>query len=110
MPPQLDLDRLSQSFAALARHQDWTSLHSPKNLACALAVEAGELLSLFQWQSDAVNHKLATAPPTAAVAAELADIVLYANALADCLEIDLPAAIERKCEANAQRLGLYDGN
>lgn len=105
MPPQLDLDRLSQSFSAVARHQGWSSLHSPKSLACALSVEAGELLRLFQWQNDKATHIAAQAPAPAAVAAELADIVLYANALADQLDIDLCEALEQKCAVNERRFG-----
>lgn len=106
MSRQLNLDALSQSFSAIARQQRWTPLHSPKNLACAISVEAAELLVLFQWHSETETHPAAAAPPTAAVAAELADIVLYANALADQLGIDLAEAVMHKCHANNQRFGL----
>ena len=110
MPRLLDLDALTHAFGAIARQQGWSSLHTPKNLACALTVEAGELLRLFQWQDDGNVHDRAASPAKAEVAAELADIVLYANALADRLEIDLVAAVESKCESNARRFGLsHDG-
>ncbi len=110
MPRQIDLDTLPHAFSTVARQQGWSSLHSPKSLACALTVEAGELLSLFQWQDGGNLHERAASPATKDVAAELADIVLYANALADRLEIDLVAALHSKCESNARRFGLsYDG-
>ena len=108
--PHLDLAQMSQSFAAIARQQGWVSLHSPKSLACALSVEAGELLRLFQWQSETADHAAAAAPERLAVAGELADILLYANALADQLDIDLAEAVRQKCAANQRRFGAGDGD
>jgi hypothetical protein len=34
---------------AFAAARDWDQFHSPKNLAVAVSVEAGELLEHFQW-------------------------------------------------------------
>ena len=32
--------------------RDWGQYHSPRNLAMALSVEAGELLELYLWSAD----------------------------------------------------------
>lgn len=110
MPRQLDLDALTHSFSAIARHKNWSALHNPKNLACAISVEAAELLQLFQWQDAAQVHAGAEEPARELVAAELADLTLYINALADRLGIDLLQAVQQKCAANEHRFGLRDGD
>jgi len=40
------LKRLVERFV---RERDWEQFHTPKNLSMGLAVEAAELMELFQW-------------------------------------------------------------
>ncbi len=47
-----DLLELRNALRAFALDRDWDQFHSPKNLAAALSVEAGELLEHFQWLKD----------------------------------------------------------
>ena len=91
---------LRQRLADFASERDWDTYHSPKNLAMALAAEAGELLEHFQWLTEAQSTAL---PDDAreAVALELADIQLYLVRLADKLGVDLVAAAHRKIDLNA---------
>jgi dCTP diphosphatase len=99
-PPTLE--QLAARLAEFARERDWDQFHSPKNLAMALAGEAGEVIEHFQWLTEAQSLDL---PPGVrdAVALELADVLLYLVRLADRLEIDLTAAALRKIELNATR-------
>lgn len=106
MSGQLDLDALSTSFTTIARQRGWSELHTPRNLASAISVEAAELLALFQWQLDNSTRPEAAAPERERVAEELADILLYCNALADALAIDLTSALQHKMETNARRSDL----
>ena len=46
------LERLRNQLRDFADAREWNQFHSPKNLAIALSVEAGELLEHFQWLSD----------------------------------------------------------
>lgn len=105
MSRQLDLDSLSASFDAIARQHGWSELHTPRNLACAISVEAAELLALFQWQLDHSTRLEAAPPARERVAEELADILLYCNALADALAIDITSAVQGKSKINARRVG-----
>ena len=61
-------DELAGRLSAFARDRDWEQFHSPKNLAMAVAAEAGELLEHFQWLTDAESRELptpsATGPPS----------------------------------------------
>jgi dCTP diphosphatase len=85
-----------------ARERDWEQFHSPKNLAMALAGEAGELLEHFQWLTEQQSQDLA-ADKTDAVALELADILIYLVRLAERLDVDLVEAANRKVAINEAR-------
>jgi NTP pyrophosphatase (non-canonical NTP hydrolase) len=92
-------DDLRQRLADFAAERDWDQFHSPKNLAMALAAEAGELLEHFQWLSEAQSAALDAAQRDE-VALELADIALYLVRLSDKLGIDLVEAAHRKMALN----------
>jgi dCTP diphosphatase len=96
------LDDLSARLLAFARARDWEQFQSPKNLAMALAGEAGELLEHFQWLSEAQSADL-TPEKRRAVAHELADILSYLLRMAERLDIDVIAATEEKIAINEQR-------
>jgi NTP pyrophosphatase (non-canonical NTP hydrolase) len=66
----------------------------------ALSAEAGELLEIFQWLSDAQSMRLSP-EAHAAASDELADVLLYLIRLSDRLGIDLMQAAQRKLAANA---------
>jgi NTP pyrophosphatase (non-canonical NTP hydrolase) len=92
-------DDLRQRLAAFAAERDWDQFHSPKNLAMALAAEAGELLEHFQWLTEAESAALAD-DRRDEVALELADILLYLVRISDKLDVDLLAAAHRKIGLN----------
>lgn len=97
-----ELDPLRDSLRAFAAERDWDQFHSPKNLAMALAVEAGELLETFQWLTEAQSREL---PPETLAAAgeEIADVLLYLVRLADRLDLDPVECARRKMVANAAK-------
>ena len=102
------MDNTTAAVRAFAAARDWEQFHTPKNLAMALAGEAGELLEIFQWltaeESERVDRHRA--------GEELADVMIYAIRMADVLDIDLAAAIWAKLEKNAERypVGKAKGN
>ena len=103
-----EIVELAARLRQFAAERDWEQFHTPKNLAMALAGEAGELLAELQWltpeQSAAV---MADAAAAARVEAELADVLIYLVRLADVLEVDLVDAAHRKIDAGARR---YDAD
>jgi len=96
------LDQLNARLLRFARERDWEQFQSPKNLAMALAGEAGELLEHFQWLTEAQSADLG-ADKKRAVGHELADILSYLVRLAERLDIDLLAATDEKIAINEQR-------
>jgi NTP pyrophosphatase (non-canonical NTP hydrolase) len=97
-----DLLELRNALRAFALDRDWDQFHSPKNLAAALSVEAGELLEHFQWLKDEESRNLPD-PVRQAVAEEMADVLLYLIRIADKLDVDLMEAARRKIELNAKK-------
>jgi dCTP diphosphatase len=96
------LDDLNRRLKEFAQTRDWEQFHSPKNLAMALAGEAGELLEHFQWLTQAQSLDLPL-DKKEQVALELADILIYAIRCAERLHIDLIAATYRKIAINERR-------
>ena len=45
------ISHLTAQIRAFCQARDWEQFHSPKELALALSVEAGELLQHFVWQT-----------------------------------------------------------
>ncbi len=58
----MDLDSIRQRLRQFAAVRDWDQFHSPKNLAMALAAEAGELVELFQWLTEDQSRALHESP------------------------------------------------
>jgi dCTP diphosphatase len=103
MPPSTDkLEILRARLDAFAAERDWDQFHNPKNLAMALAGEAGELVEHFQWLTFEEAANLAPDVKDA-VALECADVLLFLLRLADKLDIDVAAAADRKLELNARK-------
>jgi len=97
-----ELENLRDELRKFAAARDWDQFHSPKNLAMALSAEAGELLEVFQWLTEAQSRSL-TPEAQSAASEEIADVLLYLIRLGDQLGIDPVAAAQRKLIANAQK-------
>ncbi|MHB8254203.1 MAG: nucleotide pyrophosphohydrolase [Acidiferrobacter sp.] len=95
-------DDLKKRLAEFAQERDWEQFHSPKNLAMALIVEAGELVEPLQWLTEDETHKLSGAQHQA-ISEEAADVLLYLIRFADKLNIDLEQAAWAKIEKNAAK-------
>lgn len=100
--PSTDLETLRDELRAFSAARDWDQFHSPKNLAMALAGEAGEVLEIFQWLTEAQSRTL-DEKARAAARDEIADVLLYLIRLADQLGIDPIAEAKRKLADNARR-------
>jgi dCTP diphosphatase len=97
---------LRDALRHFAAERDWDQYHSPKNLAAALSVEAGELLENFQWVTEDASGSLST-EQLAKVREELGDVLLYLIRLADKLNIDLAEAGHSKIALNAEKYPVH---
>lgn len=96
------LDLLRAEIAAFVDERDWRQFHSPRNLAAALAVEAGEILEHFQWLTNKQSRVLPL-PKLESVRDEIGDVLIYLLRLADELQIDPLDAAVRKLETNREK-------
>lgn len=97
----LDLLAIHKAFRQLAETRGWQAYHTPKNLAAAIAVEAAELLEIFQWLTEEQSRAVAQDPEAKTkVADEVADILMYLTELCARLEIDVAQAVAHKIKKN----------
>lgn len=74
--------------------RNWRQFHTPKNLAQAISVEAGELNDLYLWDRQ---------PNIGKVQEEMADILIFLLSMADVLQIDLAGAVINKIAENDKK-------
>lgn len=96
----MDISALQQRLRRFADERDWQPYQTPKNLAMAMAVEAAELLEIFQWLTPEQSLNLDEAQRRH-LGEELSDVLLYLVQIADHGGVDLDAAVERKLALNA---------
>jgi NTP pyrophosphatase (non-canonical NTP hydrolase) len=96
----MDLKTLEAAMHAFVESKGWYRDDSPrpqlpKNLAISLVLEASEVLEHFQWDDNSTDK--------AALASELADVMLYLLQLASLNQIDLGQAVLDKLAKNYGR-------
>jgi NTP pyrophosphatase (non-canonical NTP hydrolase) len=91
-------------IAAFADARNWDQFHTPKNLAMAIAGEAGELVAEFQWLKPEESFLAAMGKEKLRdVELEIADVTIYLLRLADKLEVDIASVVRDKIQINEKR-------
>jgi NTP pyrophosphatase (non-canonical NTP hydrolase) len=99
-----DIEDLTARIRAFSDARSWEAFHTPKNLAMALAGEAGELLAELQWLNDEqISAGLSGSDLRERVRLELADVFMYLVRFADVTGIDLAQATLDKLARNELR-------
>ena len=102
--PTTTLGELRNAVAAFVTARNWDQYHSPKNLAMSIAIEASEIMEIFQWSEPAEGPRILAAPEVrAAVADELADVLIYLMSFANQADLDLSRAFRKKMAHNERR-------
>lgn len=102
--PIPDLAAVMMALRAFVQERDWERFHDPKNLAMAVASEAGELAAELRWvpseKSDAWCEDEAN---RGRLRDEIADVLITTLMLADRAGVDPIEAITAKMEKNAAK-------
>ena len=100
----MDITAIQATLRKFAQDRDWEQYHTPKNLSMALAVEAAELVEIFQWMTieEAISVK-ESRDHRQRIGEEVADIVNYVLRLTDVMGIDLEKAVLDKIVKNAEK-------
>ena len=98
----MDIPALQARLRQFSAARHWEPYQTPKNLAMAMVVEAGELVEIFQWMTP---EQSVTAGEDATrrehIGDEIADVVIYLLQIADRSGVDLVQAVRRKIDKNA---------
>jgi NTP pyrophosphatase (non-canonical NTP hydrolase) len=97
-----DLENLRRKIREFRDARDWLQFHSPKNLAGSIAIEAAELMEIFQWCGSKESSEIAEQKKQA-VADEVADIAIYLIEFAEIVGVDLGQAVLEKLDRNETR-------
>lgn len=99
-----DFGVLEERVRRFRDERDWRRFHTPKDLAASVSIEAAELLEHFQWRTDEETRAdLADPAKRAAVAKEMADVLILLVSAADVIGVDLFAAALAKIDENAAK-------
>ncbi|QDU70243.1 nucleotide pyrophosphohydrolase [Mucisphaera calidilacus] len=104
MDDRVTVSALKERVSRFVLERDWGRYHQPKNLAMSVAIEAAELMELFQWDP----HENPVRPQNEAerrerVREEMSDVLAYLLSLAAVMEIDVSEAFEAKMASNEER-------
>ena len=98
------ISKLTSEVRDFASSRDWHRFHTPKNLAMAIAGEAGELASEFQWLTPEESERGALSiDKRHAIELEIADVQIYLLRLADVLGVDIAEVVREKMTINSER-------
>ena len=104
MDVEVTVATLRQLVQRFVEERNWQRFHTPKNLAMSIAIETAELMEHFQWLT--VEESIALVQDEtarAAIAEELADLLIYSLSFANSAGIDVSDAIMRKMDRNQVR-------
>ena len=76
--------------------RNWRQFHTPKDLALSMALEAAELLEIFQWSGTDLECR----DKTDKIREELADVLSYCILMADVCGLDLDEIMNAKVDKN----------
>lgn len=91
------LEELRELVRDFVSAREWEIFHTPKDLAVSIAIEAAELMELFQWRD---RKEPLEGRKMELFQEELADVVIYCLAAANAAGIDLSEAVRKKIKKN----------
>jgi len=100
------MDRLQTVIKDLRKfvaEREWSQFHDPKNLAMAVASEAGELLAEYRWIANTEADQFTKDPDRyARISAEAADVGIALLLFCDRIGIDFVDAVQHKMITNSR--------
>ena len=98
----MTIDEITERICEFRDARDWMQFHNPKEMAVAIAAEAGELMQPFVWKTHAQAEGVAKDKHDY-LAEEVADVAILLFEFAHNLGIPVEEAILAKIAKNEQR-------
>lgn len=95
------ISELTELLVEFREERDWAQFHTPRNLAAAVSIEAGELQEHFLWEDEG-----ATEPDSDSLENmrdEIADVLIFALLFCHEADIDPARAVRRKLDKNRRK-------
>ncbi len=100
-------DKLKKRVKQFVQERKWDNYHNPKNLSMSIAIEAAELMEIFQWLTIQESNEIGkNEKEFIHLQEEIADIMIYCISLANQLNINLERAINNKVDKNEIRFKI----
>ncbi len=93
------ISELTTQIQTFVDARDWRKFHNAKDLAVAIAAEAGELMQHFVWQQDDQIEKRLE-KNREEIASEIADVAILLFEFADNLGMNLGEVMQAKIARN----------
>lgn len=114
MNRETTIKQLHELVVDFQNKRDWRKYQHPKDIAMSIAIEAAELMELFQWKNQAtlgntqeMENDFKTIKRDKEymrkIQEELADVLIYCLSLGAVLDIDLGAIVKMKLKINARK-------
>ncbi len=98
------VSELREQVQKFIADRDWNRYHDPENLAISIAIEASELMEVFQWSDEKELGALMTDTSVLEkVELELADVIIYCLSLANVAKLDVAQAVVKKIKRNESK-------
>lgn len=79
----------------------WDKFRNPKDLSMSIAIEAAELMEIFQWDTTDEALNIKSSDKFEHFLEELADVLIYSVSLANSMDIDIYEMIVQKLQKNS---------
>jgi len=111
---QTTIKQLHDLVVDFQKKRDWRKFQHPKDVAMSIAIEAAELMELFQWKNQATLGNAEEMEKDfkrikqdreymQKIKEELADVLIYCLSLGAVLDIDLGYIVKMKLKMNAKK-------
>lgn len=98
----MSIEEITARICAFRDARDWLQFHNPKDLAVAIAAEAGELMQPFVWKTPEQSEAILRDKHDA-IRSEVADVAILLFEFAHNAGINLGQAMQDKLANNEQR-------
>lgn len=98
----MTIEEITARICAFRDARNWMQFHNPKDLAVAIAAEAGELMQHFVWKTPEQTPQVVI-EKRAEITDEIADVAILLFELAHNLNIPLAEAMQAKLDRNEKR-------
>ncbi|BAK81294.1 nucleotide pyrophosphohydrolase [Candidatus Arthromitus sp. SFB-rat-Yit] len=98
---RVNLEELKIIIKNFESERGWDKFRNPKDLSMSIAIEAAELMEIFQWDTTDEANNIKNSDKFEHFCEELADVMIYSISLANSLDIDLYKNIMEKLRKNS---------